>query len=88
MKKIVKNQIVCLQDLLKGKEIIIDLDIESLNWLSSEGHSKTYGARPVKRLIQQKIQNPISKLILENKLKKGNSLKISLHFGDLKFNIA
>ena len=55
---------------MKAKKINIDLDKKAENWLINEGFSSTYGARPLKRLIQTNIINKVAHMILSNEMMK------------------
>ena len=77
IKKIIDIQIKNLITILKAKKISFEIDDKAKEWLVNEGFSESYGARPLKRVIQTEIQNKIAHLIVSNKIKEGNSLKIS-----------
>ena len=55
MNKIIDIQIDSLRNILKQKKIYIDLDSKAKNWITNEGFSPTYGARPLKELFKQKL---------------------------------
>ena len=77
IQKIIEIQIENLSKILKQKKIIIELDKQSKQWISDEGFSITYGARPLKRLIQTEIIDKIAHLIMSNKIKDDTFLKIT-----------
>ena len=77
IQKIIEIQIENLSKILKQKKIIIELDKQSKQWISDEGFSITYGARPLKRLIQTEIRDKIAHLIMSNKIKDDTFLKIT-----------
>ena len=64
--------------LLNDKNINIDIKEDAENWLSSTGYDPIYGARPLKRLIQKKVLNPLATYILENKIPENSSVIVSL----------
>ena len=59
MKEILKIQVQDLSRLLKDKKIIINIDKSAENWLINEGFSATYGARPLKRVIQNLLRTKL-----------------------------
>ena len=77
IQKIIEIQIENLGKILKQKKITIELDEQSKQWISDEGFSTTYGARPLKRLIQTEIIDKIAHLIMSNKIKDDTFLKIT-----------
>ena len=66
-----------LKNRLIEKNIIIDIDDKVVSRIVSEGFDQNYGARPVKRVIRQLIENPISSKILSGEIEEGNKIKIS-----------
>jgi ATP-dependent Clp protease ATP-binding subunit ClpB len=78
IKKIVDIQINYLKKRLKDRKIDIVLSDQAKEFLAKEGYNPVYGARPLKRVIQKKIQNPISLKILKGEIKEGDKIKISL----------
>lgn len=69
IKEIVGLQIAGLKKLLLQNNVQIDITDHALQWLANEGYDPQFGARPLKRLIQKRIVNELSKLILEGNLK-------------------
>ncbi len=65
MASIVQIQLEHLRKLLADRKIGLELDRGALDWLASEGYDSTYGARPLKRVIQRNLQNPLAGMILE-----------------------
>ena len=70
MKEILKIQVQDLSRLLKDKKIIINIDKNAEDWLINEGFSASYGARPLKRVIQNFIEDKIALMIISNELKE------------------
>ena len=77
MAAIVQIQLGHLRRLLADRKIDLELDRFALEWLASEGYDSTYGARPLKRVIQRGLQNPLAGLILEGAVKEGETVHIS-----------
>jgi ATP-dependent Clp protease ATP-binding subunit ClpB len=57
-----------------------------LEWLASEGYDSTYGARPLKRVIQRSLQNPLAGLILEGAVKEGDVVRVAAGANGLVIN--
>jgi ATP-dependent Clp protease ATP-binding subunit ClpB len=77
--KIVSIRISEIQDRIKknGKKIKLSVDEPAVDWLAAAGYSPIYGARPLARTIQQEILNPLSRLILQNRIRDGEVAKIT-----------
>ncbi len=87
IKKIVDIQISRLQKRLDDRRIKIALSDEARDFIAANGYDKDFGARPLKRLIEQIITNPLSKLILEGKLKDTMTVKIEKEGDHLHFDV-
>jgi ATP-dependent Clp protease ATP-binding subunit ClpB len=72
---IVEIQLQYLRKLLEARNIFLTIDDKAKEWLAKQGYDPTYGARPLKRLIQREVQNPLASLILEGKI--GGSVQIT-----------
>ncbi len=83
--KIVEIQINNLEKTLAKHNIHLELNEKSKNWLSNNGYDPIYGARPLKRLIQREIQNPLAKLLIAGEVKDGDKISITLDGDKLKF---
>jgi len=77
MDRIVEIQIARLQGLLKDRNIAIALDEKARSWLANAGYDPIYGARPLKRVVQRNLQNPLAELILEGSVKDGDQVSVS-----------
>lgn len=77
MDKIVHIQIGRLDKLLADRKIEISLDKKATDWLGNAGYDPVYGARPLKRVIQRRLQDPLAQLILEGKIADGAKVKVS-----------
>ena len=71
---------------LAPKGISINCDEAAISWIAEEGYDHAYGARPIKRLIDDKLKKPLSEEILFGKLEKGGLVNISVEKNDLKLN--
>jgi ATP-dependent Clp protease ATP-binding subunit ClpB len=77
MDKIVDIQIDRLMKLLQDRKIKVSLDAKAEKWLAEAGYDPVYGARPMKRVIQRSLQDPLATLILEGKIGDGATVKVS-----------
>jgi ATP-dependent Clp protease ATP-binding subunit ClpB len=76
MDKIVDIQIARLDKLLADRKIKITLDAKAREWLANAGYDPVYGARPLKRVIQRRLQDPLAQLLLEGKIADGAKIKV------------
>jgi ATP-dependent Clp protease ATP-binding subunit ClpB len=86
MTKIVDIQIRRLQKLLADRKLTIDLDASAKDWLGQKGYDPAYGARPLKRVIQKYVQDPLAELILQGKIHEGETAKITADKNGLVIN--
>lgn len=88
LRQIVDLQLIQIEKRLAEKNIKIKLTVNAKEWLSEKGYDTTYGARPLKRLIQTEIMNELARMIIENKIIAGNTLKIDAKNDKFIFEIA
>jgi ATP-dependent Clp protease ATP-binding subunit ClpB len=86
MTGIVDIQLERLQKLLGDRKIKLDLDKAARTWLAEAGYDPVYGARPLKRVIQRELQNPLAQMILAGRIKDGDTVRISAGEGGLTIN--
>ncbi len=86
MAAIVDIQMKRLQKLLDDRKIVLELDDAGRTWLANKGYDPVYGARPLKRVIQAHVQNPLSDLILAGKVHDGDTVRIGVRDGALTLN--
>ena len=67
VKEIVKIQLINFEKILKEKDIQINISDDALNFFAKAGYDPDYGARPLKRVIQKNLQDPIAEFVLQNK---------------------
>jgi len=77
MGKIVAIQLKRLEKLLEERKIALDLDQEAIDWLAAKGYDPAYGARPLKRVIQKELQDPLAEKILAGDIRDGSVVKIT-----------
>jgi ATP-dependent Clp protease ATP-binding subunit ClpB len=81
MGAIVDIQMGRLAKLLADRKIAIDLDASGRQWLADKGYDPAYGARPLKRVIQKHVQDPLAEMILAGKVKDGESVPVTMGDG-------
>ncbi len=86
LSKIVDIQMDYLRTLLKEQELNFVITDEAKEFLATQGFNPVYGARPLKRVIRQMVENPLSKQILSRAFQKGDTVKIDLDDDKLKFD--
>ncbi len=86
MDKIVGIQIGRLTRLLADRKIEIALDKKATDWLAHAGYDPVYGARPLKRVIQRRLQDPLAQMILEGRIADGAKVKVSASKTGLSIN--
>jgi ATP-dependent Clp protease ATP-binding subunit ClpB len=77
MATIVDIQLERLRALLADRKIALTLDASALEWLAAEGYDPVYGARPLKRVIQRQLQNPLAGLLLEGAIHDGEAITVA-----------
>jgi ATP-dependent Clp protease ATP-binding subunit ClpB len=85
MDKIVSIQLGRLEKLLVDRKITLDLDDEAIDWLAGKGYDPAYGARPLKRVLQKELQDPLAERILVGDIKDGTRVKITAGSDRLNF---
>ena len=79
IRKVVEVRLKELQKRLddNGKKLRLAVDEQAMDWLGAAGYSPSYGARPMARLIQTEILNPLSKLLLQARIREGESVHVT-----------
>ena len=85
MSGIVKIQLGYLKKLLADRDITLALDDKAIQWLADKGYDPAYGARPLKRVIQNDLQNRLAEMILQGEIGDHDSVKVSAN--DLHLDI-
>jgi ATP-dependent Clp protease ATP-binding subunit ClpB len=87
MEKIVLIQLERLSKRLRERDVLLKWTKEVLAYLADEGYDPFFGARPLKRLIQQDVVNMLSTAILEGKIHPRDTIELQLHDKKLDFNL-
>ena len=85
LSSIVDIQTDYLRRLLADQEIELDITEEAKEFLATRGFNPVYGARPLKSVIRQMVENPLSKQILEQKFKRGDKIIIDVDNDEIRF---
>ena len=87
IEKIVEIQLARLQKRLAAQKLHLELSAKARAYLAREGYDPAYGARPLKRVIQQKILDPLSMEILDGRIHEGQTIKADVSGDGLKFSL-
>jgi len=85
VRKIVDLQLEHIRKLLADKGLKLNVTEPAKDELAKQGYDPQLGARPVKRVIQQKIQNALAMKLLEGAFKEGDTITVEQHEGFFKF---
>jgi ATP-dependent Clp protease ATP-binding subunit ClpA len=85
---VVDKFLVELQAQLDDKRVHLEVDSSAREWLATEGYDKNMGARPMARLIQEKIKRPLADMILFGALSQGGTADVTLKDGELEISVA
>src|SRR5713101_2697999 len=77
MKGIVAIQLERLKQLLADRKITLEIDGAAASWLATAGYDPVYGARPLKRVIQRELQNPLAQQLLEGRIPDGSVVRVT-----------
>jgi len=86
MSAIVDIQLERLAALLEDRHIVLELDPAAKGWLAEAGYDPVYGARPLKRVIQRALQNPLAGLLLAGRIADGETVRVSVGAEGLSIN--
>ena len=85
MRQIIDIQLRGLMKRLEDRKIRVELTDRAKDLLIAEGYDPSYGARPLKRTIQRRILDPLAMRVLQGEFHEGESIRIDVVDGDLKF---
>ena len=83
LRKIVDIQLATVVDRLEARRIGLVLDDEARDWLADQGYDPAFGARPLKRLIQRQLVDPIATALLAGRYSEGDTVRVSVADGAL-----
>jgi ATP-dependent Clp protease ATP-binding subunit ClpB len=77
MGRIVEIQLARLEKLLADRKIELDVDQAAIQWLGDKGYDPAYGARPLKRVMQKDLQDPLAEKILQGDILDGSAVRVT-----------
>ena len=77
MGAIVEIQLKRLQSLMDERKLTLALDPSARDWLAQKGYDAAYGARPLKRVIQKNVQDPLAEMILGGTVRDGETVTVT-----------
>ena len=83
LRQIVEIQLRSLRDRLAARHLRLEVSDAALDLLAAEGYDPTYGARPLKRVIQRRLQDPLAMAILEGRFAEGVTVRVDVRDGEL-----
>jgi ATP-dependent Clp protease ATP-binding subunit ClpA len=83
--QVVDKNLAELEKLLAEKNVVLDVSPAAKAWLAEKGFDPALGARPMARLLEDRLKHPLSEAILFGALKKGGKAKVGLKDGELTF---
>jgi len=86
MAVIVDIQLARLRTMLEDRKIILHLDGRATDWLAEAGYDPVYGARPLKRVVQRSLQNPLAQMLLAGTVRDGEVVEVSANRDGLLLN--
>ena len=88
MGAIVDIQMKRLQGWLKDKQIVLTLTEAARNWIGEQGYDPSYGARPLKRVIQKSVQDELAREILAGRLEDGQKITVDTVGGKIRLSVS
>jgi ATP-dependent Clp protease ATP-binding subunit ClpC len=72
---------------MQAQDIRLEFDDEAVGWLAERGHQPEFGARPLRRVIQREVDNPMSRLLLDGRVHRGQRVRVTVRDGALQFDV-
>ena len=86
--QIVTLQVASMAARLKDRRIKLEVDESARQYLAREGYDPAYGARPLRRLVQREIGDPLAKMLLAGKVKEGETVTVTATDSKLNLGVA
>jgi ATP-dependent Clp protease ATP-binding subunit ClpB len=83
LRQIVEIQLRALRGRLAERKLTLEVEETALDLLAREGYDPVYGARPLKRVLQRRLQDPIAMAVLEGRFREGDTLRVTVRNGEL-----
>ena len=87
VEEIVRIQVELVKERVRAKEITLEISKDVLSYLAKEGYNPQYGARPLKRIIQNKILTPVAGMIISQSVLKGGVINVDVKNGEFIFDV-
>ena len=87
MGRIVEIQLERLERLLEDRKVALELDESAIEWLANKGYDPAYGARPLKRVIQKELQDPLAERLLAGDILDGSNVVVTAGSDRLNFRV-
>ncbi|WP_409329319.1 ATP-dependent Clp protease ATP-binding subunit [Trujillonella humicola] len=71
---------------MAAQDIALEFAPEAVDWLAERGHQPEFGARPLRRVIQREVDSPMSRLLLDGRVRRGRRVRVSAGEGHLEFS--
>ncbi len=85
IREIVTNEMKQVIEQLKTKSVALELTEAALDWLGEKGYDPVFGARPLRRVIQNEIEDPLSEALLEERFSEGEKVKVDVQNDEIVF---
>jgi ATP-dependent Clp protease ATP-binding subunit ClpB len=85
IRQIVELQLKKLQDRMRDQDLTLEISDAAKAVLAEEGYDPVYGARPLKRVIQQRLQNELANRLLAGEFEEGSTVRIDVQNGEFAF---
>jgi ATP-dependent Clp protease ATP-binding subunit ClpC len=72
---------------MSAQDIAVEFDDDAVGWLAERGHEPEFGARPLRRVIQREVDNPMSRLLLDGRVRRGQRVRVTVRDGALRFDV-
>jgi len=85
VKLVAKKFVEELNDKLAKKKTVLDFDEAAIEWLAVKGYDEAYGARPIRRLVEEKVKQPLADELLFGEMSRGGTIKVTVKEDKLDF---
>jgi ATP-dependent Clp protease ATP-binding subunit ClpC len=83
IRQIVENEIKGVEKQLGAKGVKLEMTVEALDWIGEKGWDPVFGARPLRRVIQNELEDRLSEALLEERFASGDTVKIDVQNGEV-----
>jgi ATP-dependent Clp protease ATP-binding subunit ClpA len=85
VKMVAKKFVEELNEKLAKKKTLLDFDEAAIEWLAVKGYDEAYGARPIRRLVEEKVKQPLADELLFGEMSRGGTIKVTVKDDKLDF---